>query len=336
MNNTEVATAQTDLSSACRPIEKHGVEWLSSMIAVRAFEEVLGDLFRSGSTVLGAVHLSIGQEAVAVGVASRLIDEDQVTVSHRGHGVMLARGLDPQRMYAEILGRATGYCGGKGGSMHISSPELGVAGANGIVGGGISIALGLAQAARQLGTGGIGVAVFGDGAANTGSLYETLNLGAIWRAPLVLVCENNGYTEFTPVEQITAGPGIHTRAEGFGVPGLLVDGDDVLAVHEAMSAACARARRGDGPTLIECRTTRVRGHHEGEERYAGIYREEPTAVKDPIERLAAALDAAGLNGSELAVRLRAEERKRMDAALAGALAAPAPEPDTALRDVFAA
>jgi pyruvate dehydrogenase E1 component alpha subunit len=316
-------------------LQRSGAQWLQMMIAVRAFEEALGDLFRKGSAVLGAVHLSIGQEAVAVGVSSTLLDGDQVTVSHRGHGVMLARGLDAERMYAEILGRATGYCGGKGGSMHIASPALGVAGANGIVGGGIPIALGLAQAAKQLGTGRVGVAVFGDGAANVGPLYETLNLGAIWRAPLVLVCENNGYTEFTPVDDITAGPGIHRRAEGFGVPGMLVDGDDVVAVHEAMATACQRARRGDGPTLIECRTTRMRGHHEGEERYAGVYREGPTGVTDPIARLAGELDAAGLGGTDLSARLGVEERERMDGALAAALTAPAPEPHSAFQDVFA-
>jgi TPP-dependent pyruvate/acetoin dehydrogenase alpha subunit len=297
-------------------LQRSGAQWLQMMIAVRAFEEALGDLFRKGSAVLGAVHLSIGQEAVAVGVSSTLLDGDQVTVSHRGHGVMLARGLDAERMYAEILGRATGYCGGKGGSMHIASPALGVAGANGIVGGGIPIALGLAQAAKQLGTGRVGVAVFGDGAANVGPLYETLNLGAIWRAPLVLVCENNGYTEFTPVDDITAG-------------------DDVVAVHEAMATACQRARRGDGPTLIECRTTRMRGHHEGEERYAGVYREGPTGVTDPIARLAGELDAAGLGGTDLSARLGVEERERMDGALAAALTAPAPEPHSAFQDVFA-
>jgi pyruvate dehydrogenase E1 component alpha subunit len=305
------------------------------MIAVRAFEEALGELFRKGSAVLGAVHLSIGQEAVGVGVASPLEDGDQVTASHRGHGVMLARGLEPERMYAEILGRATGYCGGKGGSMHIASPELGVAGANGIVGGGIPIALGLAQAAAQLGTRGLGVAVFGDGAANIGTLYEVLNLGALWRAPLVLVCENNGYTEFTPVDEVTAGPGISTRSEGFGVPGVLVDGDDVVAVYAAMHDACERGRQGHGPTLIECRTTRMRGHHEGEERYAGVYREEPTGNVDPIARLTSEMDALGLDGTGTADGFRVEERQRMDDALEAALAAPSPAPETAFEDVFA-
>ncbi len=312
-------------------VTEHGSAWLRGMIDVRAFEEALGELFRKGSSVLGAVHLSIGQEAVAVGVTSPLVAGDQMTVSHRGHGLMLARGLDPERMYAEILGRADGYCGGKGGSMHVACPELGVAGANGIVGGGIPIALGLAQAAAQLGTGGVGVAVFGDGAANVGPLHETLNLAALWRAPLILVCENNGYTEFTPTDEITAGPGIHRRAEGYGIPGVLADGDDVVAVHAAMAQACARPRAGDGPTLIECRTTRLRGHHEGEERYAGVYREEPTDMIDPIDRLAGELD-----GARLRATFEPAARERMDAALAAALAAPEPPLHTAYEDVFAA
>lgn len=316
-------------------IRENGAEWMRGMIAVRAFEEALGELFRKGSTILGAVHLSIGQEAVAVGVVSPLDVGDQVTVSHRGHGVMLARGLEPERMYAEILGRATGYCGGKGGSMHIASPELGVAGANGIVGGGIPIALGIAQAAAQRGTTGVGVAVFGDGAANIGTLYEVLNLGALWRAPLILVCENNGYTEFTPVDEVTAGPGISTRAAGFGVPSALVDGDDVVAVYEAMREACERARGGEGPTLIECRTTRMRGHHEGEERYAGVYRAEPSGDTDPIARLTSGMDDLGLQGSVIAERLHAEQRERMQDALDTALAAPKPELGTAFEDVYA-
>ena len=164
-------------------VSQHGIGWLQGMIDVRTFEQQLADLHERGSVALGAVHLCIGQEAVAVGVAAQLRPGDQITVSHRGHGLMLTRGLDPERMYAEILGRADGYCAGKGGSMHIACPGLGVAGANGIVGGGIPMALGIARAARQLGTGGVGVAVFGDGASNTGGLYETLNLASISACP---------------------------------------------------------------------------------------------------------------------------------------------------------
>jgi TPP-dependent pyruvate/acetoin dehydrogenase alpha subunit len=248
---------------------------------------------------------------------------------------MLARGLDPERMYAEILARSSGYCGGKGGSMHIACPAAGVAGANGIVGGGIPMALGLARAAQQLGTGNVGVAVFGDGAANTGVLYETMNLAALWGAPLVLVCENNGYTQFTPVEDLTAGPGIHRRAEGFGVPAVVCDGDDVVAVHTAMDDAVRRARGAGGPTFIECRTTRMRGHHEGDERYAGAYREPPSAATDPIDRLAAELEDLGLEGQRLRLIAEASAYERLRAALDRALAAPEPALEVALTGVFA-
>jgi TPP-dependent pyruvate/acetoin dehydrogenase alpha subunit len=247
---------------------------------------------------------------------------------------MLARGLSPERMYAEIFGKATGYCGGKGGSMHIACPELGVAGANGIVGGGIPMALGLARAASQSATGNVGVAIFGDGAANTGALYETLNLASVWRAPLILVCENNGYTEFTPVDAVTAGPGIYTRAAGFGVRGVLVDGEDVVDVHLAMAVALRRARADDGPTLIECRTTRWRGHHEGDERYAGVYRDPPNTSGDPIDRLTRELDELGLDGSGERAAAEARARARFEHARDAALAAPEPELETALAGVF--
>jgi pyruvate dehydrogenase E1 component alpha subunit len=317
-------------------IAEHGAAWLQGLIDVRVFEDQLAELHRKGSAVLGAVHLSIGQEAVAVGVAAQLVPGDQVTVSHRGHGVMLARGLDAERMYAEILGRETGYCGGKGGSMHIACPDLGVAGANGIVGAGIPIALGLAHAARHRGTDQVGVAVFGDGAGGSGALYESLNLAALWKAPLVLVCENNGYSQFTAAEAVTAGPGIYRRAEGYGVPGVLVDGEDVVAVHVAMAEALRRARAGEGPTLLECRTTRQRGHHEGEERYAGVYRDAPSLSNDPIDRLTAELDRRGLGGAEQRAAAEASARQRLGAALEAALEAPDPSLDTAFTDVLAA
>jgi TPP-dependent pyruvate/acetoin dehydrogenase alpha subunit len=264
-----------------------------------------------------------------VGVCSALGPHDQITTTHRGHHHMLARGLEPEPMFAEILGKASGYCRGKGGSMHVACFARGVTGANGIVGGGIPTALGLAVAARELGTGGVAVAFFGDGAANQGTFHETLNLAALWKAPALFVCENNGYTEFTPVDRVTAGPGIALRAGAYGIPGVAVDGNDVEAVHAAAAAAVARARAGEGPTLLECRTTRWRGHHEGEERYAGTYRDLPS-VEDPIDRLEAALGQPGLRG-----RLAAEERGLVERALAAALAAPEPQVGVALEDVFA-
>ena len=303
------------------------------MIRIRLFEESLADLYGRGLLV-GVVHLSVGQEATAVGVCSALRGGDQITSTHRGHHHMLARGLDPQRMFAEILGRAGGYCGGKGGSMHVSSPDEGAVGANGIVGGGIPHAVGLAFAAQQLGRDSVAVAFFGDGAANQGVLFESLNLAMLWQAPVLFVCENNGYTEFTPTDAVTAGESIAARAAAFGMPTRAVDGDDVVEVHEAAAKAIERARSGGGASFIESRTHRWRGHHEGEESYARPYRE-PVESRDPIDRLEQALGEAGLDAGALRTGLESEERALVGAALAAAQAEPEPPVDRAYEDVFA-
>jgi TPP-dependent pyruvate/acetoin dehydrogenase alpha subunit len=303
------------------------------MIRIRLFEEALAELYGQGRLV-GVVHLSIGQEATAVGVCSALRAGDQITSTHRGHHHMLARGLEPRRMFAEILGRAGGYCGGKGGSMHVSAPAEGAVGANGIVGGGIAHAVGLAFAAKRLGTGRVAVAFFGDGAANQGVLFESLNLAALWQAPVLFVCENNGYTEFTPTDEVTAGESIAARAAAFGVPAGTVDGDDVAAVAAAAGQAVARARAGEGPTFLECRTTRWRGHHEGEESYAKPYREAVEAV-DPIDRFVQALAAEGVAAADLRAELEIEERAAVGVALAAAEAEPEPPVERAFEDVFA-
>jgi pyruvate dehydrogenase E1 component alpha subunit len=303
------------------------------MVRIRRFEEALAGLYQRGSLV-GVVHLSVGQEAVAVGVCSTLARGDQITSTHRGHHHMLARGLEPRRMFSEILGREGGYCGGKGGSMHVSAPAEGAVGANGIVGGGIAHAVGLAFAAKSLGNGAVAVAFFGDGAANQGVFFESLNLAALWQAPVLFVCENNGYTEFTPTDAVTAGESIAARAAVFGIPSTPVDGDDVIAVNRAAAHAVERARGGGGPAFLECRTNRWRGHHEGEESYAKPYRE-PVEPADPIERLERALADAGLGGAALRASLEAEECARIEEALAAAQAEPLPPEERALEDVFA-
>jgi acetoin:2,6-dichlorophenolindophenol oxidoreductase subunit alpha len=303
------------------------------MLRIRLFEEELADLFKRGMLV-GVVHLSIGQEATAVGVCSSLLPGDQITSTHRGHHHMLARGLDPTRMFAEILGRADGYCGGKGGSMHVSSFAEGAVGANGIVGGGIAHAVGLALAARTLGTGSVAVSFFGDGAANQGVLFESLNLAALWQVPALFVCENNGYTEFTPTDAVTAGESIAARAATFGLAADALDGDDVVAVSRAAGEAIARARDGGGPWFLECRTNRWRGHHEGEESYAKQYRE-PIQSEDPIERLEQEMRKVGLDPLELRASVESEERALIAEALAVALAQPEPPTDRAFEDVFA-
>jgi acetoin:2,6-dichlorophenolindophenol oxidoreductase subunit alpha len=302
------------------------------MIRIRLFEESLADLYRRGLLV-GVVHLSVGQEATAVGVCSALRSGDQITSTHRGHHHMLARGLDPQRMFAEILGRAGGYCGGKGGSMHVSAPAEGAVGANGIVGGGIPHAVGLAFAAKQLGRGAVAVAFFGDGAANQGVLFESLNLAALWQAPVLFVCENNGYTEFTPTDAVTSGESIAARATSFGLPGCAVDGDDVAEVHEAARQAIEQARSGGGPSFLESRTHRWRGHHEGEESYARPYRE-PVESQDPIDRLERTLSDAGFEAKTLREFLEGEEKALVEHALTAAQAEPEPPIHRAFEDVF--
>ena len=303
------------------------------MIRIRLFEESLADLYRRGLLV-GVVHLSIGQEATAVGVCSALRKGDQITSTHRGHHHMLARGLDPQRMFAEILGRAGGYCGGKGGSMHVSAPAEGAVGANGIVGGGIPHAVGLAFAAKQLGRDAVAVAFFGDGAANQGVLFESLNLAALWQAPVLFVCENNGYTEFTPTDAVTSGESIAARAASFGLPGFAVDGDDVAEVHEAARQAIEQARSGGGPSFLESLTHRWRGHHEGEESYARPYRE-PVEFQDPIDRLDRTLADAGFEARTLRELLEREEKSVVERALTAAQAEPEPPIHRAFEDVFA-
>ena len=302
------------------------------MIRIRLFEESLADLYRRGELV-GVVHLSIGQEATAVGICSALHAGDQITSTHRGHHHMLARGLDPQRMFAEILGRAGGFCGGKGGSMHVSAPAEGAVGANGIVGGGIPHAVGLAFAARKLGRDSVAVAFFGDGAANQGVLFESLNLAALWQAPVLFVCENNGYTEFTPTDAVTAGESIAARANSFGIQSRIVDGDDVPEVHEAAGWAIELGRSGGGPSFIECRTHRWRGHHEGEESYAGPYRD-PIEPQDPIDRLERTLADAGFEAKPLRELLEGEEKTLVQHALAAAQAEPEPPTHRAFEDVF--
>jgi acetoin:2,6-dichlorophenolindophenol oxidoreductase subunit alpha len=302
------------------------------MIRIRLFEESLAELYRRGQLV-GVVHLSIGQEATAVGVCSALRGGDQITSTHRGHHHMLARGLDPQRMFAEILGRAGGFCRGKGGSMHVSAPAEGVVGANGIVGGGIPHAVGLAFAAKQLGRDAVAVAFFGDGAANQGVLFESLNLAALWQAPVIFVCENNGFTEFTPTDAVTCGESIAARTGSFGVPGFTVDGDDVAEVHEAATRAIEQARSGEGPSFIESRTHRWRGHHEGEESYARPYRE-PVESPDPIDRLERTLAEAGFEARALRELLEGEEKTLVQHALTAAEAEPEPPIHRAFEDVF--
>ena len=240
---------------------------LARMVRIRLFEEQLQQLFSKGQ-LPGFVHLYVGEEAIAVGACSVLRDDDKITSTHRGHGHLIAKGAEPALMMAEIMGKRTGLCQGKGGSMHIADYSLGILGANGIVGGGIPIATGSALADSVLGRDTVTVCFFGDGAANQGVLLEALNLSSVWQLPVVYLCENNGYTEWMRTQDITAGE-IADRARAFGVPATAVDGNDVAAVQRSVQAAADRARGGGGPSLIEAKTYRILAHNEGKRHSPG-------------------------------------------------------------------
>jgi acetoin:2,6-dichlorophenolindophenol oxidoreductase subunit alpha len=307
------------------------------MTLIRSFERKLQELFSRGR-LPGFVHLYVGEEAVAVGACSVLRTDDKITSTHRGHGHLIAKGADPHKMMAEIMGKKTGLCRGKGGSMHIADYSLGILGANGIVGGGIPIATGSALADRTLGRDRVTVCFFGDGAANQGVLLEALNLSSIWQLPVVFVCENNGYTEWMRTADITAGQ-IAERARPFGIPSAAVDGNDVLAVRESIGLAVSRARSGGGPSLIEARTYRMLAHNEGEEAFSGVYRPAEEIARwqerDPLDRFAAWLaDQAGPDRSVLEEITQAA-RDEVESAVQYATASPDPEPPDALTDLYA-
>jgi pyruvate dehydrogenase E1 component alpha subunit len=313
------------------------LDLFTRMARIRAFETKVQELFKR-AVLPGFVHLYIGEEAVAVGACSVLRDSDRITSTHRGHGHLIAKGADPARMMAELLGRVDGYCKGKGGSMHIVDYSLGILGANGIVGGGLPIATGSGLSDRVLGRDGVTVCFFGDGASNQGVLHESLNLSAIWALPVVYLCENNHYTEWMRTEDITAGA-IADRATAFGVPSVSVDGNDVLAVRAAAGEAVERARRGDGPTLIEADTYRQLAHNEGEEVFSGPYRprDEMDAwrARDPLTHFRVYLIETEAADAERLDEIERQESERIEAALAFAQESPLPAADVALDDLYA-
>src|SRR5215470_7399852 len=270
-------------------IEKQ-LAMLRTMQTIRRFEERASDDFQAGA-IHGVVHCYIGQEAVAVGVCSALNRDDQIISTHRGHGHCIAKGADLKRMMAELYGRRTGYCKGKGGSMHIADFGIGMLGANGIVAGGIPIVTGAGLAAQLDGKGRVAVSFFGDGAASAGPFHEALNIAALWKLPVIYVCENNFYGVNTPVSAAVSVKDVVERSAAYGVPGVVVDGNDVLAVYEVAEAAVRRARVGEGPTLLECKTYRWRGHTEIKGVPDGRQAEEIAAwkQKDPIAQLVSRL-----------------------------------------------
>ncbi len=314
------------------------LEWYGRMLLIRRAEERLGAEFAAGN-IPGAVHLYIGQEAVAVAVCAHLADADAITSTHRGHGHFLAKGGDLDAMFAEIWGMAEGICRGMGGSMHVADVSKGILGANGIVAGGLAIAAGAALGAQLDGDGRVAVCFFGDGAANQGVLMETLNLAAVWGLPLVFVCENNQFSEFTPSRDVTAGR-LGDRAAAFGVPVLEVDGNDVEAVWVAAGDAVRRARSGGGPSFVEAHTYRIHGHMEREKFIlgSGSYRDdaeiEQWRGRDPIERFGARLVADGVAETAALARLDDDVLQRVDAAVAAAAAGTPPDPELPRRLMF--
>ncbi|MFJ6141281.1 thiamine pyrophosphate-dependent dehydrogenase E1 component subunit alpha [Kitasatospora sp. NPDC092286] len=298
---------------------------------IRGFEELALTLVRSG-VITGGIHPYIGQEAVAVGVCSALGDGDRLTSTHRGHGHVLARGADPRRLLAELAGRVDGLNQGRGGSMHAADLSLGILGANGIVGAGAPIAVGAAWAARQAGEDRVAVAFFGDGALNQGVLLESLNLAAMWRLPVVFVCENNGYATTLPAATAVAGSALG-RAAAFGIPAAEVDGMDTEAVRSAAEEAVGRARAGGGPAFLECRTYRFEGHHTMERRMKLRYRtpEEVSGwrARDPLLRAAEAIGAARGEALDAEVAAELAEAERF------ALASEHPDPAGALDHLYA-
>ena len=263
------------------------LRWYRTMMRIRAFEETVNEQFLAGQ-IPGFVHLYIGQEAVATGVCAALSPGDYITSTHRGHGHTLAKGADMDRMMAELYGKSTGYCKGKGGSMHIADFQIGMLGANGVVAGGINIAVGAALASKMLDNGRVAVSFFGDGGSNRGTFHEGLNLASVWGLPVVFVCENNQWSSTTFYGDSTAVQDVASRAASYNIPGVIADGNDLFDVYEKAREAVERARDGGGPTLLEAKTYRIRGHFVGDpERYRA--RDEVmkhSDQDDPIKRFA--------------------------------------------------
>jgi TPP-dependent pyruvate/acetoin dehydrogenase alpha subunit len=312
------------------------VEMLRTMQTIRRFEERASDDFQAGA-IYGVVHCYIGQEAVAVGVCATLNRDDQIISTHRGHGHCIAKGADLNRMMAELYGKQTGYCKGKGGSMHIADFGIGMLGANGIVAGGIPILTGAGLAAQIEGKGRVAVSFFGDGAASAGPFHESINIAALWKLPVIYVCENNSYGVNMPVAEAVAVKDVADRATAYGIPGVVVDGNDVLAVYEVAEAAVKRARAGQGPTLIECKTYRWRGHTEitGTPDRRPPEEVEEWKQRDPIARFATRLKERSLLTEDGWKKMDEEILKSIEDAVAFAQASPFPGLDTAVADVFA-
>jgi pyruvate dehydrogenase E1 component alpha subunit len=304
------------------------------MVTVRAFEDKVAELFAAGK-IPGFVHLYAGEEAIAAGVCAHLTERDYLTSTHRGHGHCIAKGVDPKEMMAELFGKVTGSCRGKGGSMHIADVDKGMLGANGIIGAGGPLACGSGLMAKTLGTDQVSVCFFGDGASEQGTMHESMNLACIWTLPLVFVCENNGYAETTPWQYHCAAKNISDRGVAYDMPGVTVDGADFFAVYEAAEEAIGRARRGEGPSLVECRGFRYYGHFQGDSMlYFTEEEKERNRARDPIPAIKKkVLERKLLTEAEMA-DIEAKAAARIEEAVKFAEESPLPESHEVLTDVY--
>jgi pyruvate dehydrogenase E1 component alpha subunit len=331
-SSLQIATA---LSTQPLPPAEEALRLLRMMQLIRTFEEQVRKLY-SGGAIPGLVHLCAGQEAVAAGVCSLLSTDDMIASNHRGHGHCLAKGADVGRMMAEVMGRRTGYGLGRGGTLHIFDAANGNLGTTGIVGGGIPLAAGAALAAKRNGRGQVAAAFFGDGALNQGLMFEVMNMAAIWKLPALFICENNGFGEFTAIEDVTAGPDPVARGQTFNIPSETVDGMDVLAVRAAAKSAIERARAGDGPSFLVCNTYRYGGHHVGDKQdYKDDAEAKAWRQKDPIERLGRRLLESKSTSAEAIATLQRGVDDEVRAAVESAKAAPFPAADDLRAHLYA-
>ena len=304
------------------------------MLEIRHFEEKVYDLYGQ-NLVPGTIHLYAGQEATAVGICANLRKDDYITSTHRGHGHCIAKGAKLEKIMAEILGKKTGYCKGKGGSMHIADFTIGMLGATAVVGAGLPIAAGAGLSIKLRGTDQVVACFFGDGASNQGTFHEGINMAAVWALPVLFVCENNLYAMGTHQSRVMALENVADRAAAYGIPGVVADGNDVLAVYEAAREAVRRARQGKGPTLIECKTYRYKGHSRFDPAtYRPKEEVEDWQRKDPIPRFKKKLLEKGFLTEKEAIQIEEEVVKAVEAAVKFAVESPYPAPEEALEDVY--
>lgn len=313
------------------------MSFYETMIRIRRFEEETFEFYKKG-LMAGLAHLYLGEEAIATGVCAALNEEDYIGSTHRGHGHLVARGADTDRMMAEILGKKTGYSNGKGGSMHIMAMDKGILGANGIVGGEIPIATGAAYSAKYRGTDQVAVSFMGDSATNEGTFHESINMAAAWDLPCIYVIENNLYGISVDIRDVTNTPDLAVRAQAYNIPGVVVDGMDVVAVYEAAKEAVERARKGEGPTIIECKTYRWQGHHVGD---PATYRKRKSETekedwmkKDPIPALKEAVLKAGIAEEKDFAEIDRLVEDEIQAAVQFAVDSEYPPAEDAYTDVF--